>query len=32
VRSVLRKFDVHSRSELRLLLSDFNFEDWNDPL
>ena len=32
VRAVLRKFDVHSRSELRLLLSDFNFDNWRDPL
>lgn len=27
VRNILRKFDVHSRSELRLLLTDFDFLD-----
>jgi DNA-binding CsgD family transcriptional regulator len=32
VRAVLRKFDVHSRSELRLLLADFNFDNWNNLL
>jgi hypothetical protein len=32
MRAVLRKFDVHSRSELRLLLSDFNFDNWTNPL
>ena len=32
VRAVLLKFDVHSRSELRLLLADFNFDNWNNLL
>ena len=26
VRSVLRKFDVHSRGELRIVLADFDFD------
>lgn len=28
VRNVLRKFNVHSKAELRLALADWDFSDW----
>ncbi|MEW5873418.1 MAG: LuxR C-terminal-related transcriptional regulator [Chloroflexota bacterium] len=28
VRNILRKFDLHSQKELRLMLQDWDFRDW----